>query len=337
MKQRQLDYNRLKEELTQSYLHIKNQIASNEVDFFSLFLSDEGRLLAEQIEDAVEFSIKCLVLSMDYRDLIDNVFQMLQDEKLREQIPKEELEDFDKFNELMEKYISQKESEQEEKELILFTKEDRGRFLAYLTMAIYSYIDAYCSNLVERILVHPNITNRLFSILASRNKVKFDLAGMNEYEKDPYEFSSKWLRNEVKINPLAFLKTIQKGLSIDKFVQDILEEYDLTQYEKLFKDFMLFRIDIAHGKPAPDMEDFDIDFIKERWKRMEKEFHAQRMNGDAEIPDFMEKYVDRIWDMILEVFPAFAKAFHLPLMAIVYPAFVDQAIERVLGILQNAQ
>ncbi|MHA1481247.1 MAG: hypothetical protein ACTSQZ_07485 [Candidatus Thorarchaeota archaeon] len=329
MKTYHINYEKLTQNLKRTYSLLAKRIASNDIHFPSLFMSKEGKKFGKQIDDAVAFSIRCLIFTLEYRDFIEKGIELFQNKDFRDAIPDEQKPEFDVISESVSGLSKLVQTEKKpDDELVLFSEDDRGRFLAYLTLSVYSYLDAYVDALIKTLLQHPVLVERIFLTLASSSDTKFDVKEMKYFKADSLGFARKWIESNTEANPLTLLKIIQRGLSIDRLVTEITQDYNLECYEMLLSKFKDFRNNIAHGKPAPDIEEFDIDFIKEQWKKMEETIQDQR--AVIEVPDFIEEYSEFIWEKILELFPSFNKAFHLPLMAAVYPAIVDQAVTRVL-------
>ncbi len=327
--------NQIRDELIRAFNQIKSLINNRDpefkMDYSRLFRSKKGKKFGKQVNVLIAFTAKGVAFSFPIDRVYPQMKKWIFSEEFRKRIQEAEDEEIDlEFIDAMKKVLSSDPEAMESDILKLFDEEDQARFLALLTFSLYSYSEVFVESLINEILSVPVLAEQLWQYLEEKagGSLRFKLEELKEYLVNPQSFLNKKLKKEFrqrKQNPYNKLKTILKGLRLSELVNQLLEETQLQDYQRLFNEFQDIRHKIAHQQPFPSITEFETSTIKKKIDELHDQLKQQSIKI-ADIPPQILEIYKPIFDWLERTSPSFAITLVIPLMAVVYPALIDQTI-----------
>ena len=212
---------------------------------------------------------------------------------------------------------------------VIFNKDDERIFLASLISLLHACVERYTLDLAKEVLDNDLAVERIAESIQrlnfSFNDVKLILS---ESDNGLRKLILQHLTNEIS-NPNTRLDIILKGLGLKNHVNNSMKATNLAVYPKLFKEFVTLRNKIIHNEPLPKIEEYENWFIKENLKTIREQFESGFESTDIPLSS-----MKILFDVFLQWFgeheKALAIALQAPIMAVVYPALVDNAVRLIM-------
>jgi len=330
----------IRDELIGAFNKIKSLITKQnlqfEMDYALLFRSEEGKKFGEKVNDLITFTARGVFFSFPFDRVYNHLIKGISSGEFRKTFQEKKDEEIDlETIDAMEKLSSDLESI-ETATLMLFTEEEQARFLALLTLSLYSYSEVFVDSLIDEILRVPVLAEQLWRHLETeRDPFKFTLQELKEYRVHQQKFLDKKLKQEFlqrKRNPYDKLKTLVEGLGLSELVKELLDETQLQNYHLLFNEFRDIRNQIAHQQPFPSIADFEKPLIRKKIDELHDQLKQQynqskqELTKISDIPPRILKIFNTIFDWLERSSHSFAVVLNMSLMAVIYLAIIDQVV-----------
>lgn len=282
----------------------------------TLFVTPAGRSFGEQADNILDFVMRWTIISIllpvmtrtssivtegiargDLEDFLNVDSQPIEEqEKIR--ALKMLLSGFDSGN-------------LEEVEEILISDEDAQWYLSLITFALHSYLDVYSISLIER--------------LSSRKNVFVEIRSEARKANNELDWNSLKRRS-----PVGRLIKIEELLEIEQLLEPLIESEGLDIFRKGCKQFGRVRNKLAHANPKLKEDQYSFGNLQIDLSELEVDF--SEIIEKTNVPKYVEEMMTEMVPAMKTMSEIFKKATLITLLAIMYPAILDVAIDGILAL-----
>ncbi|MFW9804444.1 MAG: hypothetical protein ACFFFC_17430 [Candidatus Thorarchaeota archaeon] len=292
----------------------------------SIFMTEQGLAFAEYAEKIQTFAMKGVFLLLPFKRFTSVLIELMNDDEYKELLTQSEDGDLNtKIIDVISRSLSHDVLNEADMDSI-FDEGDERIFLAALTSTLHTCAERYCLDILNQVLAHEDVAAK---ILEQMKKIQFSLEDVKAVIEDSKKALDEKVRDVIKnqmSNPQTRLELIASGIGIMDSIENAMKATHLMSYKNLFRDFLKLRNKITHRLPAPEIEVYENWFIKDGMDALWSQFEKGMEKIDLPL-ESLRKVFTFVFEWIRERQKPFTIVLQLPIMATVYPALIDNAID----------
>ncbi|MHA2064527.1 MAG: hypothetical protein ACXAEN_21105 [Candidatus Thorarchaeota archaeon] len=288
----------------------------DEISYYDLFITREGENYSDRVHELDTFVFKGSLFSIPFGEFMSRMKRMIADGELRRAISDDVIDiDGEKMLDCLELFLKSEPKDDEDSLEQLFSKEEIPHLLATLTFSLYTYLEAYSTDLVGQLEESKELSHQAVEKL------------QQWYEEHP---DKGQLRHVEKIGDLRIrglerrLRRLVVGLDLEPILDEIFGEKHVF-YKELFEYFTEMRHKLAHSNPAPSTECYQHPFFQDRLVRFKREMLATIEAADDRSPQ-LDKLLEPILTRFEEMIEPLSWIAAMSEIATVYPAMIDAGV-----------
>jgi hypothetical protein len=291
-----------------------------------LFESVSGKKFGEQINQILEFVTKGNLLTMisSVVGFVEGMLQVLSSgnfsqmiEKLDKKPPPEDVQLLSDLESLASRVDGMNLKEGLES---LPGAEDRSWYFSLIIFALYTYLDVYTRSLIDLISTNEILSTKLEAYLATIAEKRPDKSRLPILDVEEMKRFGIGRR----------LDTIERGLSIDPILEQVVGKVDMNIFRKGTAKFIEIRGKAAHSNPRLNHEDYTFEELENDIDEIEVDF--SEFDGFIDKIGFYQYGLPQVKEATLELGGVLRKIRLILLMAIVYPALIDVVLQSTMDL-----
>lgn len=316
----------------------------DEVDITSLFTSNLGKQYAQHIVDQKQFTLFGMLIPI-LQDLMSKLLPKVSDVFENERIS----------NSFKEKVETSSELDPKEKSLLLglpdwleaslkSTQQDfvpesntwgeraSERYLGTMVLSLHSYSEAYVDSIIDLIIKNDKTRGKLLQYCDKQGqRPRVSLAELDEESGNKQEIISALVKRILPWNLVKRMRSLCRALGkLGEFDGYISRNSD-GKLEEEFQYFCDQRNSIAHGKPAPSLDDYDLTFKQFDFESLRSSLENELRKAWSDAPEALYELIDLgcEWAKDSSVMDYFNLMNQLLRMATLYPAIFDYYLNKM--------
>ncbi|MHA2041919.1 MAG: hypothetical protein ACXACG_03380 [Candidatus Thorarchaeota archaeon] len=325
------------------------------IDLSSLFSSPEGRRFANQVQSQKEFTLVGILFPMlmelfvkIYPKLMDIVrdprFKAFYEEQLTEteeidEKSRKTLEQIPEITKLMLESMDDDTSMELETGFDnIFGSRAKERFLGNMVFSLHSYLQAYVDSIIESLVRNEKeaVRKQFLEYWDTRKvNLRIGLLELDETSGDKYDAIIEIVKRSLTSNPVGRMYTICKAIGCDKQLKHLIERLDGEITEDELRFLYDQRNRIAHGDPAPELEEYGLKLEPLDWAALKESLIEEVVKLWPEAPEGVFAIIELACGWAEEIAAAdyFALLDYLPKTVLTFPAIFDYVINDAIAVI----